>query len=98
MDSIKIIDDNSFTERPYLNNVQKIKKAKDIFDDPYFKRNLEKRSHMDKFSELFANLYPENSNRLPHRSAGIIKKFNKNTDSYPNDEDKFKNFFKKQKK
>jgi hypothetical protein len=98
MDSIKIIDENSFSnERPYYHNLQKIKNPKDIFEDPY-KRNTEKKNHIDKFSELFANLYPENSNRLPQRSAGIIKKFANKSDNFPLDDEKFKNFFNKKKK
>jgi hypothetical protein len=100
MDSIKLMDDNSFYEKQYYKNLQKNQK-KETFANNFLIKSREKKNHtVDKFTELFSNLYPENSSRVPGRAAGIIKKFtSKNSENLmPFEDDKFKNYFKRKKK
>ena len=61
MDSIKLIEDNSFNNDK---NLQKIKKVKEVFDDPFSKKLKVKdfkSNHSEKQNDIFSNLYPENS-------------------------------------
>src|SRR5689334_12516920 len=70
MDSIKIMEDNnSFYEKQYYKNLQKNNYKKEtLLTNNFLMKSKEKKSHVDKFSELFSNLYPpENSSRMPGR-------------------------------
>ena len=106
MDSLKLIDDTSFNDKQHFVNLQKIRKAKDIFEDPNLKnKKIEKRSSLEKINDLFTNLYPENSFRLQNYKLNQ-KKYEKNKNAeFPiynegvyDDLGKLKNIFQRKKK
>jgi len=87
MESMKMIDDNSFYDNHIL-NLQKIKRAKEIFDDPlnnnykiieFKSKNLREEKNNKEKNPEYSNIYADNQiyyNRQPSPFLGTNNNLN----------------------